>query len=74
MSGSDAAQRVMSGAAWEEFCRALEQAGKVITSESAPRDLLDRAEGFRLAVAAGKAHHGDPHQVAPSRAGSTSIS
>ena len=47
MASSDAERRVTSGAAWEEFCRSLEQAGRVITAEDSPRDLLDRAEGYR---------------------------
>jgi hypothetical protein len=70
MSPSDAAERVMSGAVWEEFCRALEQAGKVITSEGAPRDLLDRAEGFRYLSRLARAaletfvEHGDPEAPA----------
>ncbi|MDV6011676.1 DUF1214 domain-containing protein [Haloechinothrix sp. LS1_15] len=33
--------------AWSEFCRALERAGEVLHSESAPRTPLDRAEGVR---------------------------
>ena len=44
---SEADERVRSGAAWSEFCRALERAGEVITAESAPDTPLDRAEGFR---------------------------
>ena len=33
--------------AWSEFCQALEKAGQVVLSESAPDTPLDRAEGFR---------------------------
>jgi hypothetical protein len=33
--------------AWSEFCRALERAGEVITSEHAPDRPLDQAEGYR---------------------------
>lgn len=45
--GGDAAERVASGASWSEFCRALEQAGNVITATGSPSDPFDRAEGFR---------------------------
>jgi hypothetical protein len=40
-------ERVRTGAAWSDFCRALEQAGEVITSPPAPDTALDRAEGYR---------------------------
>lgn len=33
--------------AWSDFCRALERAGEVVLSDSAPDTALDRAEGFR---------------------------
>jgi len=40
--------RVMDGRSWNEFCDALKSAGnKVILSNTAPTDPLDRAEGFR---------------------------
>lgn len=45
MSGSDDAVR--SGQAWSEFCRALERAGEVVLSGSAPDTAFDRAEGLR---------------------------
>jgi len=38
---------VLSGQAWRDFCRALEQAGEVILREKAPATPLDRAEGYR---------------------------
>lgn len=33
--------------AWSEFCQALERAGQVVLSDTAPDTPLDRAEGFR---------------------------
>ncbi len=44
---SSAHERVMSGAAWADFCDALKQAGEVILRERSPSDPLDRAEGWR---------------------------
>lgn len=38
---------VLTGAAWSEFCRALEKAGEVVLRETTPATPLDRAEGFR---------------------------
>ncbi|MRI33970.1 hypothetical protein EOPP23_13320 [Endozoicomonas sp. OPT23] len=40
-------QRVQDGTAWEEFCDALKEAGKVIQSEKAPKDAFNQAEGYR---------------------------
>ena len=41
-------ERVMSGQSWNEFCDALKAAGnKVVLSNTAPTNALDRAEGFR---------------------------
>lgn len=39
--------KVVSGQAWSEFCRALEQAGEVVLGPTAPDTPLDRAEGYR---------------------------
>jgi len=40
--------RVMDGRSWNEFCDALKAAGnKVVLSNTAPADSLNRAEGFR---------------------------
>ena len=41
-------QKVVDGAAWEEFCDLLKAAGGVILAEGNPNDPLDRAEGFRM--------------------------
>jgi hypothetical protein len=48
LSRQDAIDKVVSGAAWSEFCRLLEQAGAAILNEGNPADPLDRAEGFRM--------------------------
>lgn len=42
--GEDA---LLGGAAWTEFCRALERAGPIILRSAAPATPLDRAEGYR---------------------------
>ncbi len=47
MSAEDeAAARLASGRAWEEFCDALKRAGRIVLERSPDHD-LDRAEGFR---------------------------
>jgi hypothetical protein len=38
---------VLTGQAWTDFCRALEQAGQVVLKETSPATPLDRAEGLR---------------------------
>jgi len=43
----DSIRRIMSGAAWNEFCDALKAAGNVITSDISPSDAFQRAEGYR---------------------------
>ena len=43
----EAAERVMDGRVWAEFCDALKSAGDVVLREGSPRDAFDRAEGFR---------------------------
>jgi Protein of unknown function (DUF1214) len=42
-----AAERVVSGAAWADFCDTLKSAGSVILGDGEPADPLTRAEGFR---------------------------
>ncbi len=42
----EAAARLASGRAWEEFCDALKRAGRIVLERSPDHD-LDRAEGFR---------------------------
>ncbi|QFU75897.1 DUF1214 domain-containing protein [Halioglobus maricola] len=44
---SDAEQKVLDGSAWDEFCDALKEAGKVVRSEKAPGDAFSQAEGYR---------------------------
>jgi len=47
MSAGSAADRIMDGTAWEEFCDTLKSAGAVILRERSPKNGLDRAEGYR---------------------------
>ena len=39
---------MLSGAAWDEFCDALKEVGKLVLDPRAPADGLDRAEGYRF--------------------------
>jgi hypothetical protein len=41
-------EKVLSGAAWAEFCDALKEAGALVLDPRAPADPLDRAEGYRF--------------------------
>ena len=45
--GDAAAQRVVSGKAWDEFCDTLKAAGAALTFPGAPRDPFNQAEGYR---------------------------
>jgi hypothetical protein len=47
MAMTDAEQKVVDGTAWDEFCDALKDAGKIIRSEKAPQDPFSQAEGYR---------------------------
>ncbi len=47
MAQSDAEQKVIDGTAWEEFCDALKEAGKIVQSPRAPQDAFNQAEGYR---------------------------
>ena len=40
-------QRVVSGAAWDEFCDSLKAAGAAMLAPGAPRDPFNQAEGYR---------------------------
>lgn len=40
-------ERLMSGAAWDEFCDRLKRAGRHVLDPTAPSTPLDRAEGYR---------------------------
>ena len=48
MADEGARERVLSGQAWSEFCRALEAAGRKVLDARAGDDELDRVEGYRL--------------------------
>jgi hypothetical protein len=41
-------EAVLSGAAWDQFCDALKEVGKLVLDARAPSDPLDRAEGYRF--------------------------
>ncbi|MEZ4281498.1 MAG: DUF1214 domain-containing protein [Myxococcota bacterium] len=43
----EATERVLSGQVWSDFCDALKKAGEIVLREKSPKDLLDRAEGWR---------------------------
>jgi hypothetical protein len=47
MAVSKSEQRILDGSAWDEFCDALKEAGKVVQSEKAPSDAFNKAEGYR---------------------------
>lgn len=47
MSRNEAEQKVLDGSAWEEFCDALKEAGKIVQSPKAPQDAFNQAEGYR---------------------------
>ncbi|MEH6582912.1 MAG: DUF1214 domain-containing protein [Halioglobus sp.] len=41
-------ERILNGACWDDFCDALKQVGRdVVMADTAPDNLLDRAEGWR---------------------------
>jgi len=42
-----AAQRIVSGQAWDEFCDTLKAAGAAMTFPGAPQDSFNQAEGYR---------------------------
>src|SRR4029434_8624976 len=41
-------EQVLSGTAWDRFCDALKDVGKLVQDPRAPADSLDRAEGYRF--------------------------
>ena len=47
MSKRSAAERVLNGETWTDFCDALKHAGEVVLRDSTPMDPFERAEGFR---------------------------
>ncbi len=46
MDEAEYAERLRSGAAWDEFCEQLARAGSIVLARS-PDSAIDRAEGFR---------------------------
>ena len=46
MDEAEYAERLRSGAAWDEFCEQLKRAGSIVLARS-PDSAIDRAEGFR---------------------------
>jgi hypothetical protein len=42
-----AAERIVSGRSWDEFCDTLKAAGAALSFPGAPRDPFDQAEGYR---------------------------
>ncbi|MFA5124144.1 DUF1214 domain-containing protein [Zavarzinia sp.] len=46
MSGAED-DRILSGAAWQDFCATLANAGSILLRESVPATVFDRAEGIR---------------------------
>ena len=70
-----AAERVVSGRAWDEFCDTLKAAGASLNFPGAPRDAFNQAEGYRYLSRLARAglmafvEHADPlapvlHRVA----------
>jgi hypothetical protein len=63
---SESEQRILDGTAWDEFCDALKEAGKIVQSEHAPDDAFNKAEGYRYLTRMLRAglesfmEHGDP--------------
>jgi hypothetical protein len=47
MKSDEVRERLASGAAWEQFCDRLKEAGKIILRPEMPISELDRAEGVR---------------------------
>jgi hypothetical protein len=47
MEATEAGKRIVDGSAWEQFCDALKDAGKILKSEAAPQDPFNQAEGYR---------------------------
>jgi hypothetical protein len=62
---AEAAEQLASGRAWEEFCDALRDAGRIVLEHS-PDHRIDRAEGFRYLTRLTRMglklclEHGDP--------------
>ncbi len=61
-----AAERILSGKAWEEFCDTLKAAGASLSFPGTPRDAFNQAEGYRYLTRLARAgleafvEHADP--------------
>ena len=44
---SNSEKRVMTGAAWDDFCDGLKKAGRLVLADSVPNNAFDKAEGYR---------------------------
>lgn len=61
-----AAQRIVSGQSWDEFCDTLKAAGAALNFPGAPRDPFNQAEGYRYLTRLARAglmaflEHADP--------------
>src|SRR5882757_11161624 len=51
MTDQTAADRMMSGKAWEDFCDALKEAGKIVQRPEVPNDPFNKALGYRFLTA-----------------------
>src|ERR1700760_3150124 len=51
MTDQTAADRMMSGKAWEDFCDALKEAGKIVQRPEVPNDTFNKALGYRFLTA-----------------------
>jgi len=51
MTDQTAADRMMSGQAWDDFCDALKEAGKIVQRPEVPNDPFNKALGYRFLTA-----------------------
>ena len=66
VTGEEARARIADGTTWAEFCDTLKSAGVLLDRPASPKDLRDRAEGYRYLSRLLRAgleafvEHGDP--------------
>jgi Protein of unknown function (DUF1214) len=51
MTDQTAADKMMSGKAWDDFCEALKEAGKIVQRPEVPNDPFNKALGYRFLTA-----------------------